>query len=153
MLTTHELTKQSFEVFNKSLALVRQSNSAICLLGDFNFPKIDWETKTPKPDCSHPAFYRDCVEAFDDCLLEQMLTSPTRGQSILDLFMTPNPTLIDKTYVLPGHSGHYIIMAEVNAKPKIIKQVPRNILLYKKADWDQLKESMRDFHKYSSHTL
>ena len=34
-----------------------------------------------------------------------------------------------------------------NAKPKITKQVPRDILLYKKADWDQLKHSMRDFHK------
>ena len=28
-----------------------------------------------------------------------------------------------------------------------IKQVSRNIYLYKKSDWDQLKESMRDFHK------
>ena len=38
-------------------------------------------------------------------------------------------------------------MAEVNAKPTEMKQVPRNILLYKKADWDQLKESVREFHK------
>ena len=28
-----------------------------------------------------------------------------------------------------------------------MKQVPRNILLYKKADWDQLKESMSEIHK------
>ena len=26
------------------------------------------------------------------------------------------------------------------------KQVPRTILLYKKADWEQLKQSMRDLH-------
>ena len=36
---------------------------------------------------------------------------------------------------------------EVNVKPKITKQVPRDILLYKKADWDQLKQSMGDLHK------
>ena len=75
------------------------------------------------------------------------MTSPTRGQNILDLFLTSNPTLIEKVSVLPGLSDHDIDMAEVNAKPTVMKQVPRNILLYKKADWDQLKESMREFHK------
>ena len=49
--------------------------------------------------------------------------------------------------VLPGLSDHDIIMAEVNAKPTVMKQVPRNILPYRKADWDQLKEAMREYHK------
>ena len=105
------------------------------------------DSKGTKPGCSLPTFYRECLEAFNDCLLEQMVTSPTRGQNILDLFLTSNPTLIEKVSVLPGLSDHDIVMAEVNAKPTVMKQVPRNILLYKKADWDQLKESMREFHK------
>ena len=75
------------------------------------------------------------------------MTSPTRGQNILDLFLTSNPTLIDKTTGFPGLSDLDIVLAKVNVKPKITKQVPRDILLYKKADWDQLKQSMRDFHK------
>ena len=76
------------------------------------------------------------------------MTSPTRGQNILDpVFLTSNPTLIEKVSVLPGLSDHDVVMAEVNAKHTVMKQVPRNILLYKKADWDQLKESMREFHK------
>ena len=49
--------------------------------------------------------------------------------------------------VLPGLSDHDIVLAEVNIKPKITKHVPRDISLYQKADWDQLKQSMRDFHK------
>ena len=127
--------------------MVKQTNSQIWLLGNFNLPKVDWVLMAPKPDCSHPTFYRKCLEAFNDCLLEQMVTSPTRGQNILDLFLTSNPTLIEKVSVLPGLSDHNIVMAEVNAKPTVMKQVPRNILLYKKADWGQLKESMREFHK------
>ena len=75
------------------------------------------------------------------------MTSPTRDQNILDLFLTSNPTLIDKTTVLTGLSHHDIVLAEVNVKPKITKQVPRDILLYKQADWDQLKQSMKDFYK------
>ena len=51
-----ELDQQSFNEFSKSLVLVRKSNTTICLLGDFNLPKIDWETKTLKPDCPNFAF-------------------------------------------------------------------------------------------------
>ena len=75
-----------------------------------------------------------------------MVTLHTRGQNILDLFFTTNPTLVHKVSVLPGLSDHYIVLAEVNSHPELIKQVPRDIPLYKKADWDQLKQSMRDFH-------
>ena len=74
-----------------------------------------------------------------------MVTSPTRGQNILDLFFTTNPTLVDDISVIPGLSDHDIVLAQVNVKPEVTKQVPRNIPLYKKANWDQLKQSMRDF--------
>ena len=136
----------SFEELNKSLNLVNQTNSTVWLLGDFNLPKVDWEHLKPKPDCSHPTFYRECLEALGDCMLEQMVTSPTRGQNILDLFFTTNPTLVDDITIIPGLSDHDIVLAQVNVKPEVTKQVPRNIPLYKKANWDQLKQSMRDFH-------
>ena len=76
----------------------------------------------------------------------KMVTSPTRGQNILDLFFTTNPTLVHKVSVLPGLSDHDIVIAEVNSRPELLKQVPRDIPLYKKADWDQLKQSMRDIY-------
>ena len=79
-------------------------------------------------------------------MLEHMVTSPTRGQNILDLFFTTNPTSVNKTFILPGLSDHDIVLVEVNSRPEIIKQVPRDIPLCKKADWDQLKQSMRDLY-------
>ena len=128
----HELDQTSFAELEKSLNLVNQSNSQIWLLGDFNLPKIDWQLLTPTPDCKHHTFYSNCLEAFSDCMLEQMVTSPTRGQNILDLFFTTNPTLVNKTSILPGLSDHDIVLVEVNSRPEIIKQVPRDIPLYKK---------------------
>ena len=74
------------------------------------------------------------------------MTLPTRGQNILDLFLTTNPTLEDNVSIITGLSDHDIVLAKVNAKPEISKQVPHTILLYKKADWDQLKQSNRDLH-------
>ena len=55
-------------------------------------------------------------------------------------------TLVDNVSITPGLSDHDIELAKVNAKPEITKQVPRTILLFKKADWDQMKHSMRDLH-------
>ena len=68
----------SFEELKKSLTLVNQTNSAVWLLGDFYLPEIDWENLIPSPEYGHPTFYRDCLEVLDGCLLEQMVTSPTR---------------------------------------------------------------------------
>ena len=72
------------------------------------------------------------------------MTSPTRGKSILDLFITTNPTIVDNVSITPGLSDHDIVLTKSNFKPEVLKQVPRNIHLYKKADWEQLKQSMRD---------
>ena len=53
---------------------------------------------------------------------------------------------MDDISVIPGLSDHDTVLAQVNVKPEITKQVPCNIPLYKKANWDQLKQSKRDFH-------
>ena len=69
---------------------------------------------TTSYDCHEVVLIQKAViEAFNDCLLEQMVTSPTRCQNILDLFLTSNPTLIDKTIVLPGLSDHGIVQVEL----------------------------------------
>ena len=119
LLQTHELDQLSFEELNKSSTLVNQTNSTVWLLGDFNLPKLDWEHLKPKPDCSHPTFYRECVDALSDCMLEQMVTSPTRGQNKLDLFFTTNPTLVDDISVIPDLSDHDIVLAQANVKPEV----------------------------------
>ena len=53
----HELDQTSFDELGKSLNLIKQSNSQIWLLGDFNLPKIDWELLTPTPDCDNQTFF------------------------------------------------------------------------------------------------
>ena len=137
----HELFVQhSLDGLRKSLDMVKQTSSNIWLMGDFALPKVDWQSLAPTTDCKFPTFYREGLEVFNDCLLEQTATSPTRGKHILDLFFTSNPTLIDSVFILPGLSDHDIVRVLVNTTPSQTKQVPCNIPLYKKADWDQFKQ-------------
>ena len=40
----HEFDKQSLDELSKPLDTVKQSSSNIWLMGDFNLPKVDWQS-------------------------------------------------------------------------------------------------------------
>ena len=46
------------------------------------------------------------IEIANDFGLEQIVTEPTRGKNTLDLFFTTNPTLVERSTVIPGISDH-----------------------------------------------
>ena len=81
----------------------------------------------------------------DDFSLVKMVTEPTRHENVLDLFLTTNPTLFQKTEILPGIADHDIIVADVNITPQVGRQKLRNVPLYRKADWDGFKKYILNF--------
>ena len=74
-----------------------------------------------------------------------MVTEPTRGENVLDLFLTSNYTLIKKIEIFPGIADHHIMVADVDVKPMIGMQKPRSAPLYRKADWDNFKKIYDQF--------
>ena len=133
--------------FNKSLQLASKSNSNIWIGGDFNLPKMNWEEMCPSPDCKHPTYYRNFINIINDHSLHQMVTSPTRDKHVLDLFFTNNPTLVNRSNVIPGLSDHDTVQITLNVTAKPIKQKPRKIFLYRKADWEGIKVLMKEYHQ------
>ena len=53
---------------------------------------------------------------------------------------------MDNVSITPGLSDHDIVLTQRNVNSDVLKQVPLNIRSYKKADWYQLKQSMRDVY-------
>ena len=90
--------------------------------------------------CSYPNLYDDFMTMLDDFSLVQMVTEPTRHENVLDLFLTTNHTLVQKTEILPGIADHDIMVADVNITPQVGRQKPRNVPLYRKADWDGFRK-------------
>ena len=76
-----------------------------------------------------------------------MVNLPTREHNILDLFLTTNPTLVNQVNILPGISDHDIVETKVNTSARICYQMPRKIPLYKKANWQEIKQSLIDYHQ------
>ena len=79
----------------------------------------------------------------NDFSLRQTVTEPTRQSNNLDLFLTSNPTLIQRVSILPG-LDHDVVSVVGCLKPAIQKQKPRKVHLFSKADWIKLKSHMKD---------
>ena len=68
-----------------------KDNFDVCLLGDFNFPNISWETRTTtSPNLSTELFENFMAEH----LFSQYVLQPTRNGNTLDLFLTTSAALV-----------------------------------------------------------
>ena len=127
----------------KSLALVERngSNLTTVLLGDFNFPGIDWTL--PSPSCSDSLSSYFC-DIFDDYFLCQMVNQATRGDNLLDLVFINKPDLLSDLTICDGlgHSDHNSIEFTLKVKISRPRNNPRLVYDFKHADWDGLKEDL-----------
>ena len=89
---------ESLREFQDSVSRVREHSDNVWVLGDFNLPKLSWPENSPemKPDCSYKQVYEYFLSTIADYNLTQVVTEPTRQDNVLDLFLTTNPTLINK---------------------------------------------------------
>ena len=97
-----------------------------------------------KSGLGFPTNYEDFVSLLDDFSLVQVVNEPTRGENVLDFFLTSNHTLVNYVKVSPGIADHDIVVANVNVKTKTKKQVPRKVPLFRKANWTDFRSFMAE---------
>ncbi|CAB4025347.1 Hypothetical predicted protein, partial [Paramuricea clavata] len=128
----------------KSLSMIERNgkNLTLVLLGDFNFPNINWFAPSPSTLCSD-AYFCDMI---DDNFLHQTINVPTRKGNILDLVLVNKPELMLWSNVCEGlaNSDHDSIEFSLKVKIARRKCSPRLVYDYKNADWDGLKEDFRN---------
>ena len=112
------------------------------LAGDFNLPSIQWLTQSTILGGYKPGL--GLSKELISMVSEQMITEPTRKGNILDLFLTTHSSLVEKSVVLPGMSDHDGTPSVVlSTKPRKIKQQPRKIYVFKRADSNSIKEDLK----------
>ena len=121
--------------------------SNIIMLGDFNYPDINWTNPDFNCSCAIPLF-----SLSDWLFLNQQVIVPTHKSNILDLIFSPDDFInhIDVTdSVLPDH---HIITAKTSVlfthSPPIYQSMNRicnafEPLYFKKADWSGLCSSIK----------
>ena len=87
----------------------------------------------PSVRSGSPSHYEDFISLLDD------VSEPIRGGNVLDLFLTSNPTLVNNVNMFPGIADHDIVISDANIKPKVSKQLPISVPLYRKQTGKVLK--------------
>ncbi|CAC5378485.1 unnamed protein product [Mytilus coruscus] len=151
--------EQSIKWFDTSVRRATQiKNAAILIGGDFNLPGWDWKNKILKPKSTHQNIHYDFGNTLDDTGLVQLIEYPTRKDNILDLMITNLPNQVPRIEIMPGISDHDIVFMEFKITPSKLKQTPRNVPIYNKANWETIKKEVINLQhtiqeKVNTHTV
>ncbi|XP_071813260.1 uncharacterized protein [Apostichopus japonicus] len=120
--------------------ITKSQHSNVWLAGDLNLGDIIWSNQSVKLGAPKANISKELINIAADFGFEQVIDKPTRGERILDLFFTTNPTLVTKSTVVPGISDHDGIASIVlNTSVKRSNQPPRKIYLYQRANCEDWK--------------
>lgn len=99
-----------------------------------------WKNKSLRPGTHHTKHHYHLSDILDENGLTQLVEIRTRNDSILDLFITNIPTKVLNVNTTPGISDHNIVYMELDINVDQRKQKLRTIPLYKRANWNSMKE-------------
>ena len=93
------------------------NSSHLLIMGDFNFPEIDWDNEVSSAATDHPS--QVFLECYRDCFLHQHIRSPTHYRSmqkanILDLVLTNEENMVKNVeYKEPVGMSHHVTLSWV----------------------------------------
>ena len=123
-----------------SLSLL-PSKCPIFICGDFNLPNIDWESPSVIKSDKQSSLL---LTMMDDFSLEQCVSSPTRGSSLLDLVFTNSRDLISSVEVVDNlpNTDHDCIEFVLDVLPPKQVTLHRTLYNYKKTDFDLYRRAL-----------
>ena len=80
-----------------------------------------------------------------DLCLDQIVNTPTRGTAILDLIFTNRPDIAKKPQIIAGLGDHDCVTHEISLKIFRKKPIKREILLWTKADNENIINDCKSF--------
>ncbi|XP_072052028.1 uncharacterized protein [Amphiura filiformis] len=123
-------------------SLISKTKANICVLaGDFNCHHREWLASRSPTDAEGQAAVNLCC-AHD---LTQIVDKPTHKLgNRLDLIITDAPNMFSPITIDHdiGSSDHYLVQTMLKASPLSENPPPRRVWLYKKANWDALRNEL-----------
>ena len=141
-------TREAFEeIVSKIRLFIGELPTPLCdiiMLGDFNFPLIDWHSTGT---CSTHA--NSLMELTNFLYLDQLVQIPTKGANILDLVFS-NPLIIDNIdSIETSISDHNIIRAVTRIPKSPVKKECLNPVLsvfdhlnFNSANWSNINDAL-----------
>ena len=138
----------SSNINNKNLiellkSVASKKYSHVCIVGDFNYKKINWKSWTSPGDEDTAEFA--FIEGIRDCFLHQHIEEPTRRRgddepSLLDLVLTNEDMQVSnlKHRAPLGKSDHDVILFDFHCY--LNYSSPKERFLWNKGNYDAMRE-------------
>ena len=120
-------------------AIAQGAKKQVLIMGDFNFPHINWDTLESDSDGSQ---FRDLLL---DNYLVQHVKEPTRNDNILDLVITSDVNMVDKMQVIEhlGNSDHNILLWKLICNVEITDN-KIHVRQYNKANYEEMRNFLAE---------
>ena len=119
----------------------------MCIVGDFNYKKINWKSWTSPGD--EDTYEFAFIEGIRDCFLHQHIEEPTRRRgndepSLLDLVLTNEDTQVSnlKHRAPLGKSDHDVILFDFHCY--LNYSSPKERFLWNKGNYDAMRENVTE---------
>ena len=145
------INRQWLDEFNLFLANKCSDYTNILICGDFNFPKICWES----PEFTVGVDEVQFTELLNDHYLTQVNQIPTRGDHILDLVISNVPENVQNMSVFsPSQCGlvtdHSVIMFDIATPFKARQKIKRTVFDYNRGNFDELRATLETVDLYGT---
>ena len=113
------------------------SNRNLVIMGDFNYPNIDWNNLHTTRDGL------DFMNLLMDNFIFHHVNFPTIENNILDLFISSDPNMVNNLQCVGklGSSFYVLVLAELNFKTFVAENF-QEITDLRKANMDRYKDSL-----------
>ena len=108
-------------------------------------PNIHWDLNSVVSNAYPLKLCNMLLDTFSTFGFTQLVDSPTRGNNILDLFVTNRSRLIQEDKVSPGISDHELTGIESSLIATLTESQPRMVYLWHQANWQALSEKLSHF--------
>lgn len=118
----------------------------IFLFGDFNYPHINWSllAVANQSPSNEPKQFLDLVLDFN---LHQTITTPTRGDNVLDLLLTNCPDDVSSVTVLPGLSDHNLLHVALSMPIKRRSPTKKLITDYNRGNFELINKELTHYYE------
>lgn len=126
---------QILKDYIKTLSSLTHNIEKYLILGDFNFPNVNWKEKSFPNETNYQIFSK---YFFENQPLYQIVRLPTRGNNVLDILLTNDKSIINSYKVDPPVSSSDHNLLVFNLKLICDCSKPFEFLNYKRANIEEM---------------
>ena len=97
-----------------------------------------------KPGANKSSTCQNIINIANEFGLTRQQTGPSRGNNVLDLYFTTNPTLTKNIETVPGISDHAAVVVDSDIKATYNPPAPRKVYQFKKANWERFCQQLTE---------